>query len=102
MVTDGILKEICTCFDEGASHAAPPFKSFAYTHFIQHLEGSIALDQAIAYTQRDTRHYAKRQLTWFKKEPNVHWIDPTTHQTKNLIGPIQAFLANDTVPHSIK
>jgi tRNA dimethylallyltransferase len=41
---------------------------------MQHLRGEISLEQAIAAAQQGHRNYAKRQMTWFRHEPNVHWI----------------------------
>ena len=54
--------------------AAWPLSSLGYKQALQHLRGEIALDQAIAAAQQGHRNYAKRQLTWFRREPGVHWI----------------------------
>jgi tRNA dimethylallyltransferase len=54
--------------------SAWPLSSLGYKQAIQHLHGEISLEQAIVAAQQGHRNYAKRQLTWFRREPNVHWI----------------------------
>lgn len=51
-----------------------PLTSLGYKQAMQHLRGEISLDQAIAAAQQGHRNFAKRQLTWFRREQNVHWI----------------------------
>ncbi len=63
-----------------------PFESLGYRQALEHIRGKCALDEAVESTIIGTRQYAKRQRTWFKKEPDVQWIsgfgdDPTTFQT---------------------
>ena len=47
----------------------------SYKEIIDYLEGEISLDEAVYLIKRDTRHFAKRQLTWFRREKDVIWID---------------------------
>ena len=49
--------------------------SLGYRQMIQYLNGEISLERAIELIQRDTRHFAKRQLTWFRHDPNIQWLD---------------------------
>ncbi len=51
-----------------------PLESHGYRQALQHLRGELSLPDAICNAQRDTRHYAKRQLTWFRREPDVRWV----------------------------
>ena len=46
-----------------------------YRRVVEHLNGERDLDSAIEQTRLDVRHYAKRQLTWFRREPGVEWVD---------------------------
>lgn len=60
-------------------------QGLGYKEILAYLEGRISLEQAIYILKRDTRHFAKRQLTWFKREPEVLWIDKdelTTEQAQ--------------------
>ena len=56
---------------------ARPFGSIGYAEAAAVVSGEMALDAAMAETRRRTRAYAKRQMTWLRSEPNVHWIDAT-------------------------
>jgi len=53
-----------------------PMQSLGYRHVSAFLDGRLAWDDMVAQLQRDTRRYAKRQLTWFRAEPDVHWLAP--------------------------
>ena len=51
-----------------------PLNSLGYKQAMQHLNGELSLEQAIVAAQQGHRNYAKRQMTWFRREPEVHWI----------------------------
>lgn len=51
------------------------FKAIGYRQILRHLEGSISKERAIEETQAESRHYAKRQLTWFRAQPEITWLD---------------------------
>ena len=51
------------------------FKAIGYRQISRYLEGAISREQAIAETQVESRHYAKRQLTWFRAQPEIFWLD---------------------------
>jgi tRNA dimethylallyltransferase len=53
---------------------AKPFESLGYAQALQALDGAMSLEQAIESTQLETRRYAKRQLTWFRKEQGMQWL----------------------------
>jgi tRNA dimethylallyltransferase len=50
-------------------------QGLGYQHFLRHFLGTISRDEAIALLKRDTRRFAKRQFTWFRREPACRWID---------------------------
>jgi tRNA dimethylallyltransferase len=54
--------------------SAWPLNSLGYKQAMQHLRGELSLEQAIVAAQQGHRNYAKRQMTWFRREPDVHWI----------------------------
>ena len=58
----------------GIAPDAKPFQFIGYSDLRAHLEGRIPLAAAVANIQQSTRHFAKRQLTWFRREPEVHWL----------------------------
>lgn len=73
MFSSGLLEETRTL---AARYGAPawPLSSLGYKQAMQHLRGEISLDQAITAAQQGHRNYAKRQMTWFRREPDVRWI----------------------------
>jgi len=71
MMTMGLIDEVKGLLNRGFCKTLKPFNSIGYAQVINHLEGSIPLDRAVYEIKRDTRHYAKRQITWFKKVPDT-------------------------------
>ncbi len=79
----GIVAEVRALLDGGVPATAKPFESVGYREALAVVEGRIASEEAIQLTQLRTRHYAKRQITWFRRERDVHWLatfgdDPAT------------------------
>jgi len=70
----GLVDEVRQLLEAGVSRGAKPFESLGYKQALQVLEGSLTIEQALESTQLATRRYAKRQITWFRKENGVHWI----------------------------
>lgn len=74
MLAAGWLEEVQRLVAAGIPAAAKPFQFIGYRELRAHLEGKCSLEETIAAIQQATRHYAKRQLTWFRREPAVHWL----------------------------
>jgi tRNA dimethylallyltransferase len=74
----GLVEEVRGLLAAGRPAAANAFKALGYKQVVGFLRGECDLDEAIALTKRQTRRYAKRQWTWFRKEPGVSWftLDP--------------------------
>jgi len=70
----GIVAEVRGLLAAGVKETAPPFHALGYKHVLAHIKGHISLDEAARLTKRDTRHYAKRQITWFRKMQGVNWL----------------------------
>ncbi|MEO8660708.1 MAG: tRNA (adenosine(37)-N6)-dimethylallyltransferase MiaA [Bryobacteraceae bacterium] len=75
MFRTGLLTEVRTLLAAGVSHTAKPFQSLGYKQALAHIRGELTLEKAIESTQIETRHYAKRQWTWFRRDPQVQWIE---------------------------
>ena len=73
MLARGLLHEVRSLLDRGYSTALKPLRAIGYRHMIEHLKGQTSLDAAVARLKRDTRRYAKRQLTWFRHEEQIAW-----------------------------
>lgn len=74
MFERGIVDEARALLHRGISREAPPFRALGYRHVLRALDGSITVAEAAALTKRDTRRYAKRQMTWFRKMNDVVWF----------------------------
>jgi tRNA dimethylallyltransferase len=71
----GLLEEVRVLLASGVRRDAKPFESIGYKQALLVLDGRLSLEQAVQSTQLETRQYAKRQLTWFRKEDGVHWLE---------------------------
>jgi tRNA dimethylallyltransferase len=74
MLANGWLEEVRSLLHAGLPGNAKPFDFIGYRELREALQGRITMDQASAAIQQATRRYAKRQLTWFRREPAVHWL----------------------------
>ena len=70
----GLMEEVRQLLAAGVPRSAKPFESLGYKQALQVLEGRLTPEQALQSTQLETRRYAKRQLTWFRKEQDLHWL----------------------------
>jgi len=75
MVKHGWADEVATLLARGLSPALPAFQAIGYRQIVRYLNGECSMERAVEETVRATRRYAKRQLTWFRKEPGIHWLD---------------------------
>ena len=73
MFSNGLLEETRMLVERYGS-SAWPLNSLGYKQAMQHLRGEISLEQAVLAAQQGHRNYAKRQMTWFRREPEVHWV----------------------------
>jgi tRNA dimethylallyltransferase len=71
----GLLDEVRALIESGVSRDAKPFESIGYKQALLVLDGRLTIDKAVHSTQLETRQYAKRQVTWFRKEDAVHWLE---------------------------
>ena len=74
MLSAGWLEEVRHLLDAGLGDAAKPFDFIGYRELRAVTQGSMPLTEARSAIQQATRRYAKRQLTWFRREPEVHWL----------------------------
>jgi len=74
MVKNGLLDEVSSLIEKGYSQDLISMQGVGYKEIILYLNGMISLDESIDLIKKNTRHFAKRQLTWFRKEEDVIWI----------------------------
>ena len=76
MFQKGIVQEVQNLLDSGIGENSPPFRALGYKYVLKVLKNEISMEEAISLTKRDTRHYAKRQMTWFRKTERIKWFSP--------------------------
>ena len=75
MMEQGLLAEVKRLRDEGVTSDMVSMQGLGYRQIFDYLEGIATLDEAVERIKRETRHFAKRQLTWFRREPDARWIN---------------------------
>lgn len=75
MMESGLVEEVQKLKDMGCRREMTSMQGLGYKEILSFLDGEIPLDEAVRILKRDTRHFAKRQLTWFRRESNVVWVD---------------------------
>ena len=74
MLQQGLVQEIRDLLASGIPAKCTAMQAIGYKEFIAALDGHISIAEAAAQVQQSSRHYAKRQLTWFRRNPNIHWL----------------------------
>ena len=74
MIRNGLVQEVQTLKERGCTKQMVSMQGLGYKEIFSYLEGDCSLEEAVYIIKRDTRHFAKRQLTWFKRERDVIWV----------------------------
>ena len=75
ILEDGLEEEVIRLKDRGFTRDMVSMQGLGYKEMLDYLEGNCSLEEAVTVIKRDTRHFAKRQITWFKRERDVIWLD---------------------------
>ena len=75
MMKDGLLEEVKHLQNKGYNRNMVSMQGLGYKEILAYLDGECTLDEAVAVIKRDTRHFAKRQITWFRREKDVIWLN---------------------------
>lgn len=90
MINQGLIEEVKKLLSLGYSKDLVAFKGLGYKEIIRYLEGEYSLKEAIDILKRDTRRYAKRQLTWFRRYSDINWYNLSNYSSSEN-------LANDII-----
>ncbi|MBD3156373.1 tRNA (adenosine(37)-N6)-dimethylallyltransferase MiaA [Candidatus Peregrinibacteria bacterium] len=82
-VEEGLINETKMLLQKGYDMSLPSMSSLGYPEMIRYIRKELSLEEALALLQKNTRNYAKRQLTWFRREPDVIWISGKKLATKS-------------------
>jgi len=94
MMNAGLLDEVRSLLERGYGPHLKTMRTIGYRECLRHLEGELSLDEAVSHIQQASRRYAKRQLTWFRKDKSIIWVDSLRESDK-----IQALIDNFIVQH---
>lgn len=75
MIELGLVYEVRGLLDKGLDSSYNSMQGIGYKEIVEYLEGKCSLDDAVFNIKKNTRHFAKRQLTWFRREENVNWLE---------------------------
>jgi len=86
MIEHGLVEEVIKLKNMGLTRDTVSMQGLGYKEIMAYLDGEITLEEAVTLLKRDTRHFAKRQLTWFRREKDVIWINKKNYNhDENLI-----------------
>lgn len=75
MVENGLLEEVTALREKGYPNTLVSMQGVGYKEVLAYLDGEISFDESVELIKKNTRHFAKRQLTWFRKEEEVIWVN---------------------------
>ncbi|OWZ83119.1 tRNA (adenosine(37)-N6)-dimethylallyltransferase MiaA [Natranaerobius trueperi] len=81
MIEQGLLGEVKSLLENGYTLELTAMKGLGYKEIGKYLQGEYTFDEAINILKKDTKRFAKRQLTWFRRDPNIKWYDLTNNNT---------------------
>ena len=96
MLDRGLLEEVSRLVDDGFGDTLTARQAIGYKEFIDVLQGSKPLGEAVEEIKRSTRRYAKRQMTWFKADERIVWLDAEDQNTLRLADEVEALLSSDS------
>lgn len=94
MMAQGLVEEVRALRESGCRKEMVSMQGIGYKELLSYLEGETSMEEAVYLIKRDTRHFAKRQLTWFRREKEVIWVDKTVfdHDSQKILNFMQDFL----------
>lgn len=90
MFQAGLIEEVRKLLEAGYTEDLKPMQSIGYRHVVSYLQAKYTFDEMVRIMARDTRRYAKRQLTWFRRDPEINWYAPL--DTTGISRQVQLFL----------
>lgn len=99
MMAAGLVEEVRQLKGMGCTKDMVSMQGLGYKEILRYLEGELTLEEAVYLIKRDTRHFAKRQLTWFRREKDVIWMDKGNFDQcgQNVLDQMQEILRDKTI-----
>lgn len=95
MIKEGLIEEVKELLQFGYNPSHTAMQGLGYKELAAYLAGNYPLDEAVRILKRDTRHYAKRQLTWFRRDNDYHWFNLTNLEQNKVIDDIINLVAEN-------
>lgn len=92
MMQAGLLEETKALLARGCNASMPSMQALGYRQLCAHLRGECTLAEAVETIKRDTRRFAKRQLTWFRRDARIHWLDVSAMPFASLLAEARAHM----------
>ncbi len=93
MLEKGLIEEVKKLVSLGYDKNTIAMQGLGYKEILQYIRGEKLLDEVIYILQRDTRHYAKRQMTWFQRIPGVHWVNVDCMDQQEILKNVSDYIA---------
>ena len=84
MLENGLVDEVRSVLKQNPDRKLPSLQGLGYKQIIMYLDGVCSFDDAVYLIKRDTRRFAKRQISWFKRDKRIRWFDPTEYSGNGL------------------
>ena len=101
MIREGLIEEVEGLKNRGFTKDMVSMQGLGYKEILDYLEGNLSLEEAVYILKRDTRHFAKRQLTWFRREPEVVWVNKYDYEynDEKILQAMKAVLERKKIIH---
>ena len=96
MLSQGLIEETLALLNSGYAPTLKPLQSIGYRHSLWYIKGLVTQAEMLRLLQRDTRHFAKRQLTWFRRDPRISWYNTETDSDELLKDIVKTCRASKT------
>ncbi|MBQ3038557.1 MAG: tRNA (adenosine(37)-N6)-dimethylallyltransferase MiaA, partial [Clostridia bacterium] len=96
MAQNGLVDEVLSLLKMGCTPDMLSMQGIGYKEILEHLSGSISLEEAYDKIKLNTRHYAKRQMTWFRRDERINWIDYDTDILNNARKILDAYFEGES------
>lgn len=98
MFAAGWVDEVRRLLAAGVTEDMTPMVALGYRDIVAHLRGEVTEEEAIERIERASWRFAKRQTTWFNREPSIHWLDPAPDLADRLLPALRTFLGGGATP----
>lgn len=88
----GLVEEVRRLLEAGYDRRLPAMQGLGYKEIVAYLDGDVSLEESVRVLKRNTRRFAKRQYTWFRRDTRIRWLDVTRKTPDEVAGEIQAMI----------